>query len=343
MSTHDPERPRRHFLLAAAAVAFSAAPCVARAQTPARTKRRIYMVTWRGPTDVEKGFVDYWKTQPGQVEFIWQDAAQNRNRLVGIAADIERTLPDLVFTWGTPATLGIAGSADKPHRLIGTRIPLVFAPVADPMAANIITSLGAHGRNISGVSHVAPLAAQIKVMRAYRAIRGVGIIYNQLEPNSLANVMAWRRAGKLEGFRVVAQSFPMNANNQLLPANVDMIADLVEQLIKGGVNWLYLGPDTHLFTQLDKVADAAMKRAIPTFASVESLINTSAPVLVGLVSKFYQVGQFAGYKAHKMLQGERNVHIDTLERFSLIVDLAVAKAISAYPPMGLIDYAEFRP
>jgi putative ABC transport system substrate-binding protein len=339
MSGATARTARRRFLLAAA---LGAPALLGAASAAAAPKRRIHMVTWRGASEVERGFVDYWERQPEQVEFVWQDAAQSLARLAAIGADIVRGQPDLVFSWGTPATLGLAGPADRPHPVIGRRIPLVFAPSADPLAANIVASLRGHGRNISGVCHVAPLATQIEVMRAYRAIGGVGILYNRLEANSVANLAAWRRAGSLGGFKVLASSFPLDRRGAAAPLAPQELGAILDGLRQGGANWLYLGPDTHLFTQLDAVAEAARQRALPTFAAVESLLGGGAPVLLGLVSKFYQVGQFAAHKAQRMLRGEQEVPIDTLQRFSLIINLAVAEAIDAYPPMGLIDYAEFR-
>ncbi len=323
-------------------VAAMICPSVTPAQTALLRPPRILMVTWRGRTEVEKGFLDFWKSQPVSPEFIWQDAAQSRSRLDEITAEIVRVKPDLVYTWGTPATLGIAGSADSPHSVIGKLIPVVFALVADPVAAKITRTLDNHGRNICGVIHVAPLTAQLQAMRSYCRVQGVGIIYNQLEPNSVANVKAWQRLGSVGNFYVVPENFPLNKNGELLPASNGINAKIVQHIAKSGVNWLYLGPDSHLFTQLDSVATAATAQGLMTFAAVESMLDNSAPVMSGLVSKFYQIGQFAGLKAQQMLSGRTSVPIETLKRFSFIVRMETAKAISAYPPLGLIDYAEFR-
>jgi putative tryptophan/tyrosine transport system substrate-binding protein len=306
-----------------------------------KPRPRIYMVTWRGRTDAEKGFIDFWKTQQNPPEFIFQDAAQNSAKLVDIAADITRVKPDLVYAWGTPATLGLAGSVDKPHAIIGREIPLVFAIVADPVAAGLTRTLTNHGRLLTGVSHVAPLAQQMEAMRTYRTIARVGIIYNKLEPNAVANVAAWQTLGQQHGFGVVSVAFPVT-NNKLDAADASVNAALVEQLVKAKINWLYLGPDSYLFSQLASVAEAASANGLATFAAVESMLNSVAPVLTGLVSKFTQVGQFAGFKAAQILRGERDVPIETLKRFSLVIRLDTAKQLGAYPPLRLIDHAEFR-
>ena len=340
-------RTRRQFLQQAAIATIGSigSPNLLAQSRPAgsasASKRRIVMVTWRGRTDAERGFVDYWKTQNDAPDLIWHDAAQSPERLVEIAADIVRVQPDLVYAWGTPPSLGLAGSTNNPHLSIGKKIPLVFAIVADPVAAALTSRLVNHGRAITGVSHVAPIGKQLSAMRSYQEIRGVGIVYNKLEPNSVANVAAWQALGVKEGIRIVAESFPVT-NNRLDAASTQNNIEMISRIAGTGANWLYLGPDSYLFTQLTSIAGAATDQGLSTFTAVESMLNGNAPVLTGLVSKFYQVGQFAAYKSQQVLRGERDVPIETLKRFSLVVRLDTAKQLGVYPPLSLIDQAEFR-
>jgi putative tryptophan/tyrosine transport system substrate-binding protein len=338
---------RRQILRAASLMGISAmaavgSVAVAQSRTASVVRPRIYMVTWRGKTEVERGFTQYWNRSRREAEWIWQDAGQSPARLAEIAEDIVRVKPDLVYTWGTPATLGIAGAADNPHAIIAKQIPLVFALVADPVAAGITRSRIDHGRHLSGVTHVAPLTAQFEAMRAYRPVKSVGIIYNKLEPNSATNVAAWQALGVAEKFAVWTEHFPLDANNQLRPSNPETNRALVARLVERGAEWLYLGPDTHLFTQLASIAQAATASRMLSFAAVDSMLSTDAPVLSGLVSPFEQVGQFAAYKAQQLLAGERNIAIEALKRLSYVVRLDTAKKLEAYPPMALIDYATFR-
>lgn len=330
---------RRNFLLASTALAL--APAL-RAQTVKPLKptgpTRIYMVTWRGETAVEKGFRDYWKTHRADAEFIVRDAGQNRALLASFEAEIVREKPDLVYTWGTPPTVGLAGTFDNPHAVIGKTIPLVFAAVTDPLAAKIVSALGAPGRNLTGVSHVAPLEAQLKAMRAYSSVKCVAIIYNKLESNSLGIVDEWRRIGSRENIVVAADSFALNAEGKPTP---DMLEEKLVRLKTAGADWLYLPPDSYVSTQGDAIARIATELGLKSFASVETLLNVKGPVLMGLVSKFYQVGQFAAYKAEQKLNGVVSVPVETLKRFSLIVRMDTAKALGALPPLGLVDYAEF--
>lgn len=317
--------------------------------TTAKIKPRIYMVTWRGRTEVERGFTDYWREHAGAAEWVWRDAAQNRETLQSIRAEIMDAKPDLIHTWGTPPTLALAGAFDKPDAFIGKRIPLVFSAVADPVGARLVGSrdeLMSPTRRITGVTHVAPLSAQWEAMQAYRPTRRIGIIYNRLEPNAMATLADWQQLASRVGIDIVAEPFHVNDSQQ---PTIDGIEDKLGRLKAASVDWLYLGPDSFLFTQVNTVASLATRLGIPTFAATESHLNAKTPVTAGLVSKFLHVGQFAAFKGMRLLresQGPtetaRGPAIETLRRFSLIVRMDSAHQLKLYPPLKLLDIAEFR-
>ncbi|APV51678.1 hypothetical protein BWI17_19460 [Betaproteobacteria bacterium GR16-43] len=329
---------RRAFLQRAAALsAWALAP---NAWPQGGKLPRIYAVTWRGKTQVEVGLEDYFGKQGIAVEFIWRDAAQTPARLEGFVREIKETRPDLVFTWGTTATLGIVGPHDAkdPQRFV-TDIPVVFAMVADPVGGKVVRALKGQGRDITGVYHVASLAAQVESMRTYRKFAKLGVIYNAGEANSVATVEALKRLGATQRFDVVAVAFDRDADGKSQPTGVP---EKIAALKQAGAEWLYLGPDTYLFSQLDRVAAAALEQRIATFSATEASLNSKAPVLTGLVSSYYLVGEFTGFKAAQVLQKKlkaRDVPIETLSRYSYIVRMDVAKQLDILPPVALFNYA----
>ncbi len=308
---------------------------------------RIAMVSWRGETDVERGFRDAFlpsqggKLAPGvQPRFEPHNAQQNRDRLATIREQLLAGPPDLIYAWGTSVALGLMGAIDAAHPVIGKTVPLVFAPVADPVGSRVVPNLREPGRWVSGVSHMPSAMLHWQAMGRYAPAKRVGVLYNPLESNSVANVREWQGLAKAQGFELIATPFEVVAN---LPS-IGGVEALVQGLHKRGAQWLFMGPDTFLFSHIDRIAQAALALKLPTFAATESQIVSKAPVLMGLVAKFYQVGLFAGYKAQQLLAGpQARVPVETLARFSMVVRLSTAKAINVLPPLGLIDHAEFRP
>ena len=64
---------------------------------------------------------------------------------------------------------------------------------------------------------------------------------------------------------------------------------------------------------------------------------------MGLVSNYANAGAFAGYKAEQILRGKEvvsNIPIETLRRFTLVVNMTTAVQLGVYPPLELIKIAE---
>jgi putative ABC transport system substrate-binding protein len=326
---------RRRELLALALPIASA-----HAAAPRPTPWRIHAVTYRGRTDVERGFADHFAARNIPVEITWRDIALDPSRLPGLVDEIRRERPDLVHTWGTGVTLGIVGRWDaKDTRRFVRDIPVVFSLVAAPVGAGIVPDVAAPGRPVTGVSHVASLAVQMQTMANYRAHRAIGMLYSPNEPNSLAVLRELTALGRQRGVDVLATPFRTNAAGQPIADGAD---ELVRKLRADGAQWLYMPPDSFLSTQArGVVVPAALAQGLPAFASTEQLMAAGA--LLGLVSRYYNVGQFAAFKAEQILAGRADASrlpIETLTRFSLQINLTAARRLGALPPLEMFNYAE---
>ena len=311
----------------------------ARAQSPGRPYR-IYAITFRGMTDVERGFQEYFAARRIPVQIIFRDLNRDASRMPGFLDEIRATKPDLVYTWGTSVTLGVVGTYDAydPSKHI-TDIPVVFTLVAAPVLAKIVPDLKASRRNVTGVFHVAPTEAQIRAMASYRPFKSIGILYTPTEQNSVVVVDEVREVSKRLGFAVIAKPLKLDAAKKVTAEGApDMIRELKEQK----VDWLYLPPDSYLGTQAKNVIiPAAMEHRLPTFASTEQLMETGA--LTGLVSRYHSIGQFTAYKAEQILVHKvpaSKIPVETLTRFSLQVRMDVAEALKLPPPLPMFNYAE---
>jgi putative tryptophan/tyrosine transport system substrate-binding protein len=343
---------KRRFVLAAGALALGLsfgwhgaafAQAAAPAQAPAAATKpfRIYAITFRGMTDVEKGFQDYFTARKIPVEITFRDLNRDASRMPGFLEEIRRMKPDLVYTWGTSVTLGVVGPFDKinPQTHI-TDIPVVFTLVAAPVLAKIVPDLKASGRNVTGVFHVAPTETQMRAMASYRPFQKIGVLYSPTERNSVVTLEEIREVGKKMGFSVIEKKFQVDAANKLTAEGAaGMIADMKAQ----SAEWLYLPPDSYLGTQAQKVViPAAMENGLPTFASTEQLMEAGA--LTGLISRYHSIGQFTAYKAEQILVARKSpqkIPVETLSRFSFQVQLDSAIKLGLPPPLPMFNYAEF--
>jgi putative ABC transport system substrate-binding protein len=340
---------RRAWLAAALAVALPGTTLgIANAQeATASTKRpstrpfRIYAITFRGMTDVEKGFEEYFASRKIPVHITYRDLNRDATRLPAFLDEIRATRPDLIYTWGTSVTLGVLGPYDAPNpgQYI-TDIPVVFTLVASPTLAKIVSDKEpSTRRNVTGVVHVAPVAAQIKAMAAYRPFQTLGVLYTPTEQNSVVVLGEIRKLGRELGFDTVSRTFRLDSNRKV---SADGAADLVRELKEAKAQWLYLPPDSFLGTLAqDVIIPTAMEVGLPTFASTEQLMQAGA--LSGLVSRYHSVGQFTAHKAEQILVGKQSpssIPIEPLKRFSYQIRISAAEKLKLPPPLPMLGYAE---
>jgi putative ABC transport system substrate-binding protein len=342
--TTDPTR--RGLIVAALAATLPVLPFgSAHAQQQPRARRpgapfRIYAITFRGATDVERGFAEYFSSRRIPVQIINRDLNRDMTLLPGFLDEIRATRPDLIYTWGTSVTLGVVGPYDAVNPSLHiTDIPVVFTLVAAPVLAKIVPAGGATRRNVTGVVHVAPVAAQIKAIAAYRPFRTLGVLYTPTEQNSVVVLDEIRKLGRENGFDTVSRTFRLDENRKV---HAEGAADMVRELKQAKAQWLYLPPDSFLGTLAqDVIIPAAMEIGLPTFASTEQLMQAGA--LSGLVSRYYHVGQFTAHKAEQILVGARaaaSIRIETLKRFSYQVRISAAQRLKLPPPLPMFNYAE---
>ena len=252
-------------------------------------------------------------------------------RIPALARAIVADRPDVILSRSLQATAALARETRT--------IPIVFVVVSDPVGDGLVDSFARPGRNVTGVTHVGPTEAQIRAMAQYRSFKTLGVLYTPTEKNSVVVLEDIRRLGREMGFHTVERTFRLDAARKPIP---DGAADLVRELKEAGAQWLYLPPDSYLGTLAEAVIiPAAMQHGLPTFASTEQLMQAGA--LSGLVSRYYNVGQFTAYKAEQILVQKvpaSAVPVETLKRFSYQIRMPAAKRLNLPPPLPMLSYAE---
>lgn len=296
----------------------------------------IYMITYRGATDVERGFKDELAREHVPVSYLERDVHLDARRIPPLLDEIRRVHPDLVYTWGTPVTLGVVGTdrAAPPATIRG--IPVVFTMVAAPVAVGLVPSLASSKRNITGVYHVAPMDEQLAAMRAYRPFTRVGALYTASAGNSVEVIHELQAAGRRAGFRVIAVPFAATPSGR---PTLDGLRQRVARLREAGAQWLYLPPDSFLGDSLRPVLAAALHERLPTFGTTQQM--TDAGVLAGVVAPYYGIGQLTAVLARRILVDRvapADIPIATLQRFTYVVSMPLARRLDAYPPLPLFRY-----
>lgn len=330
---------RRHVVAGLGAAALApAAPYVARAQSD---PFKIFMITWRGWEDASQGFKDYLDRRGVPIELIVRDAGRDRSKVAEYVQEAKALQPDLVYTWGTTTALtafGREGEANPQTHI--TEIPSVFTIVSDPQGSGLVSDYANPRENLTGTLYIAPIETQLRTIQAYGAFEVLGAVFNPQESNARFTVEAVAKILEREGLVFVGEPARPAADGKPDPA---AIPDLVRSLKEQGAQWLYIPPDSFLNINRDILTGSATDLKLPSFASAENFIRDSMGLL-GLVSRYYNVGQFTGYVAEQILVNGAAAHeipVQSLDRFSLLVNMATARALNFYPPMSMLTIAEF--
>jgi putative ABC transport system substrate-binding protein len=312
----------------------------AAAAEAATARYTIAMVLPREDQNIEAGFTSYLQRQDVPVRYVnirfsgkAEDTADLRSRVLAAR-------PDLIYVWGTPTALALAGRHDEPAGTSIRDIPIVFTEVTDPVGAGLIPSLERPSRNVTGVSHVAPLPVQLNAIRAYRPFAKLGYLHNPVEPNSAIIRDRLKELATTQNFEVIEASLPLLPSGGPDPSQ---IATQVRSLAERGADILYVGPITFLaFTHRDAVTTAALENKLPTFCATESIVRQSG-CMFGLFSNGSNIGRYAASMARQVLVEKKNVQdipASTLQRFSLLINMRTVQALGLYPPMLLLNVAE---
>lgn len=299
--------------------------------TIASENKTIFMILWRGETEAEIGFKEYMNSVGADINYVIRDCEKKESNIPKILNEINSKKPDLIYTFGTTVTTAITGTYDN-IQPITEKIPVIFNIVSDPLKAKISITDTMSGRNLTGASHTVPLDAQIKAIRKMMKINKIGFIYNSSEKNSIYQKEDIFKYAQNESFEI---------------AFLDVKEALHEKAILNFINIekpsiIYLPSDSYLISNAKVLINILNDISMPVFSATEGPVR-DAGALFGLVSRYYNVGQLAGYKASQILYKNipaSEIKIENLKRFSFIVNIKTAKKIGLIPPLSVMAFAE---
>lgn len=326
------------WLLTAGALAGSLFMGSALAQQKTYT---IAIVLPREEQNIEASFRDYLVKRLLPVRFVSVRFSGPPFDGQALIETVRALKPDLIYSWTTGPTLVLAGQDNPEDAATHIRdIPIVFTDVTDPVGSGLLQQLDPPRRNVTGVIHVAPLPAQLKAMAGYRPFKRLGYITNPAESNTQGIALALQRMAPQMGFELLEETVPLDAAGE---PDASALPGIIDRLAERKADLLYVGPSTFLaFTHRDLVTNAALRARLPTFCATESIVRRSH-CMFGLFANGSNIGRFAAYKASQILIDRipaDRIAAQTLQSFSLLINMHVAKTLDLYPPLALLNVAE---
>jgi len=300
--------------------------------------RTVMIVTWRGCEEACQGFQDYLRQSGADIDFQLRDAAQDLSTLGPFLEEARAEGVDLIATWGTSVTRGIAGTLDTlADPAVNTTIPQVFMIVADPVGARIVESLDAPGRpNVTGTFNRVPETVTIATMRRYLPSFGhLGMLFNSSETNSVL------KRDEMAGL-AATQGLAFTSIDVDTLGEVDGIAQGFEDLRQAGVDFVYLGSSSMLRSNANAVGAVAIQAGLPLLSPYEEMVRDGT-ALISIASRYYDVGRLAGEQAERILVGGASagdLPVARMTDFAVTVNITYARAIGIVSPIEILQFSE---
>jgi putative ABC transport system substrate-binding protein len=228
---------------------------------------------------------------------------------------------DLFLTLGTRPTLAAK------HASAGTRIPVVFAPVINPVEEGLVESITRPGGNVSGVQNGDTIPKALEWL--HKIVPQAMTIHTIYHPADTVSVTAIK-----------------SLSNIAASLGVDLVLDEVRSQEEAIAVIATLPKDTAVFfvptpslEPLSPLVGAAVQRGIAVGANNHSHLQAGA--LVTYAASFSAMGQQAARLADQMLQGTKpaDLPVETAEYF-LHINLQTATAIGLGIPDELLRQAD---
>lgn len=234
-----------------------------------------------------KGFQDALNALlPGQVEFDYQNAANDPATCATIATSFVSAGVDLIMANATPALQAAAAATAD--------IPILGTSVTEYVAFDIKDFSGTVGGNISGTSDLAPLDQQAEMIRAwYPDAKTIGLLYCSNEANSQYQVDTVQ--GHLESMGYTCTQYAFSDSN-------DVAA--VCQTAADNSDVLYV-PTDNTAASNTPVIDNICRGNIPVFAGEEGICKGCGVATLSI--SYYDIGYKTGEMAAQILTGQADI------------------------------------
>jgi putative ABC transport system substrate-binding protein len=318
---------RREFMAAVCGVAV-AWPLGARAQPPSKIYRLGYLGSARIPYVIEAlqaGLRDLGYVESRNLKIEYRFGGSLSEALDALAAELVALAPDAVVTTGTPATLAAKRAT--------TTIPIVMAPIGDPLRAGIVVSLAHPGGNITGVSLYGSELSGKRVEVLKETLSGItrlAVLGNATNP---FNQYMWedtQPAARQLG--IEPQLFMVRESEQL--------AGAFGAMRRTGADAVIVLSDAMFNRERRQIADLAAEHRLPAMYEDREYVKDG-----GLMSYGPNVAEVTRHSAtlvDKVLKGAKpaDLPIELPEKFDLVINLKTAAALGIDVPLHLQQLAD---
>jgi putative ABC transport system substrate-binding protein len=321
----------RRTFIGRVAGALLAASLAAEAQQ-AGTVPRIGLLSAFSPSDaagwyeaLRQGLRDLGWIEGKNIRIEYRYAEGHNDRLPDLAAELVRLNVDIIVTSVTTDTL--------PAKEATRTIPIVMASAADPVGMGIVASLARPGRNVTGLSQIAPELAGKRLELLKEIVPNlsrVGVMWNPGDRGSTVNWQELQLPARSLGIQ-------LHSLETRSPTGFDQVFADASRLRVGALAIL---PDPLFARNLRRIADLAVKNRLPAIFHLREFVDSGGLVTYG--PNRADMFRRAAVYVDKILKGAKpaDLPIERPTKFELVINMKTAKALGLTIPQSLLLRAD---
>jgi len=285
---------------------------VGAAQLPAfaaPAKLRVAIVqplTHKSLDQIRETIIAELKASGLDLEIVAQDAHGDTSALATIFQNEKSRKADILVPIATPAAQSAKAVFD------GTRTPIVFAAVSNPVAAGLT---GPDAKYITGVSNNIPADKIVQLVSDFQPkYKKIGFLYTSSETNSVSTIK-------------VAKDYCSKNGIAFEEASIATLTDLpaaLANLLGKGVDALYTGNDNTIASAMPTYTDLAYSKGVPIYCGADSMVADGGLATIGV--DYVQLGKQVAAMVVKVAKGTSPASLpyETLSDYAKFVNLQAA-------------------
>ena len=240
-----------------------------------------------------------------------------------VYSKLEAGKPDLMLTVTTPMTQAAVKLVRDPN------IPIIFAPVTDPVAAGLVPDWQHGSARFVGASNMQDMQTVIGfVQQLLGPMKSFGLLYNPGDANDVTGKQISEAAAKAMGLEIKSVS-------------VESVNDIQQRTMAlNGVGFIFVPSSSLLQPALPAIAASADRMNIPVFsASPQGVMDHT--VLGAMSVSWTKVGYNAGLLAAQVLNGAKTADLPnykpSVADHAPVISAKRLKAMGKALPASLAD------
>jgi putative tryptophan/tyrosine transport system substrate-binding protein len=233
---------------------------------------------------------------------------------------------------GANVIVTVFGPATQTASAATTQIPIVFCPVADPVASKLVASYDTPGGNLTGVASTDAEGSRRR-LAAFRQVlprlKRLAVLFDSGFPPDRVQIANFEQIAASSGVTIVSRSVDdesatIAALKALGPKDADAILILKESMLR------HAG---------DELKQAAMAQKLPALVGDPDLV-TFPGVVAAVGPSQSELGKSCGQMTAKILHGEKPAGM-AIEHpvFELSINLKTAQRLGVVVPKRALDHA----